>query len=226
MGWGIALGIIVLLAILPLGVSVCYDSSGPLVFVTAGPIRLQIVPAKKKKNAASPEKAKKAKKDKEKTGKKVTAEEAAPKTERTQAAPQTPEKPAPKEEKGGSITDFLPLVGMVFDFLVDFRRKFRVKCLYLNLILAGDDPCDLAVNYGKACAAVGNLWPRLEEWFVIRKRDVQIQCDFEATQTLITARLDVSITLGRLIGVVIWHGVKILVKLLSILNKRKGGAAA
>ena len=49
-------------------------------------------------------------------------------------------------------------------------------------MLGGGDPCDLAINYGKAWAALGNLWSRLEQFFVIKKRDVEIQCDFEASQ--------------------------------------------
>ena len=48
MGWLIALGIIVLLAILPLGASVVYDENGPLVKVIAGPVKIQVFPMKKK----------------------------------------------------------------------------------------------------------------------------------------------------------------------------------
>ena len=50
MGWLIALGIIVLLAILPLGVSACYNADGLLVRLILGPVRLQLVPGKKKAN--------------------------------------------------------------------------------------------------------------------------------------------------------------------------------
>ena len=48
MGWLITLGILVLLAILPLGVSVNYDSDGPLVKIIAGPIRLTVFPRRSK----------------------------------------------------------------------------------------------------------------------------------------------------------------------------------
>ena len=114
---------------------------------------------------------------------------------------------------------------MALDLLTDFRRKLRINCLELNLVLGGDDPCDLAVNYGKACAAMGNIWPRLEEFFVIKKRDVKIQCDFEASESLITARIDLTITVGRLLSVSVWHGFKIIREFLRIKNQGKGGAA-
>ena len=201
MGWLIALGILVLLLILPLGVSAAYDGEGPRVAVLAGPLRIPVLPAKKKDKKQKPKKEKK---------------KAAPK-----------QKPAPKqtqEKKGGSLTDFLPLVEIVLDFLSDFRRKLRVNVLELNLVLAGGDPCDLAINYGKATAALGNLWPKLEQWLVIKKRDVKIQCDFEADKTLVSARLDLTITLARVFSVSFRYGIRAIKELMKILNKRKGGA--
>ena len=48
-GWLIALCIVILLAILPLGVSVIYNEDGPLVRVIVGFIRLKIFPLKKEK---------------------------------------------------------------------------------------------------------------------------------------------------------------------------------
>jgi hypothetical protein len=47
-GWLIALAILVLLAILPLGISVCYDAQGPVVRVIAGFLKIKVFPAKPK----------------------------------------------------------------------------------------------------------------------------------------------------------------------------------
>lgn len=201
MGWLIALGILVLLAVLPLGVSVRYNSEGVLVRIIAGPVRFTVFPMKKKEK-------------KEKPKKKAPSKE-------KKAAAATPTK---KKESGGSLLDFLPLVRVTLDFLGDFRRKLRIHRLELKLILAGDDPCDLATNYGRAWAALGNLWPKLEEWFEIRKRNVEIECDFTASEMLVIARLDLSITLGRLISLAVVYAVRALKEFLNIKNKRKGGA--
>ena len=73
------------------------------------------------------------------------------------------------------VTDFLPLVKVVLQFLDGFRRKLRVNVLELKVVLAADDPCDLAVNYGRAWAAVGNLMPSLERVFVIQKRNIEVE---------------------------------------------------
>ena len=188
MGWMITLGILVLLAILPLGVSVKYNAEGPLVRLILGPIRLTLIPAKKKKNG-----------EKKKKPEKKTEEKPVKQIGKDKPDPQE----KPKEEKGGSLLDFLPLVKTVFSFLGDFRRKLRVDKLELKLIMAGGDPYDLALNYGRAWAAMGNLLPKLEQWFVIRDRDLEVECDFAASETLVIARLDITITLGRLLAAVL-----------------------
>ena len=48
MGWWITLGILFLLAILPLGVSIHYNADGAVVKIILGPFKLTVVPAKKK----------------------------------------------------------------------------------------------------------------------------------------------------------------------------------
>ena len=129
-----------------------------------------------------------------------------------------------KKEKGGSLLDFLPLVRVALDLLGDFRRKLRLDRLELKLIMAADDPCDLAINYGRAWAALGNLFPLLERAFVIKKRDIEVECDFTVSETLIIARLDITITLGRIIALVVRYGIRALREYLKIMKLRKGGA--
>ncbi len=214
--WWITLGILFLLAILPLGVSVHYNAEGPVVKIILGPVKLQVVPAKKK-----PPKEKKEKK--EKKPKKKTETPKPPHQVGADAPPPEP-KPEEKKEKGGSILDFLPLVQTVFEFLGDFRRKLRLDNLQLKLIMAGGDPYNLALNYGRAWAAVGNLLPKLEQWFVIKKRDIEVECDFVATETTVIAHLDLTITLGRLLAAVFTFAFKALIQFLKIMKKRKGGA--
>jgi hypothetical protein len=210
MGWLIALGIVFLLAILPLGASVKYDAGGPLIRVIAGPVRFTVFPTKKKKPKAE----NKEKDDKTKESKKAKPTKDQP-SEKNQEA----------KAKGGSITDFIPLVHVVLDLLEDFGRKLHVDRLELKLIMAGDDPCDLAINYGRAWAAVGNLFPLLERVFVIKKRNVEVECDFTASEMLITARLDLTITLGRILSLGLRHGIRALREYLQIMKLRKGGAS-
>lgn len=130
----------------------------------------------------------------------------------------------PKQEKGGSYRDFFPVVKTILAFLEYFRRKIRVNDLELKVILAGDDPSDLAVNYGKAWAALGNLMPQLERFFVIKKRNLEVACDFASETTLIFAKADVTITIARALHLLGRYGIRILKDLLKLKKLRKGGA--
>jgi len=218
MGWLITLGILALLALLPLGVSITYDEDGTVVKVILGPVKITLFPR--------PKKEKKTKKEKTpEQEKKADAEPVQP--EKTEPEPGAgPEKELkPKKQSGGSLTDFLPLVRILLDMLGAFRRRLRLNMLELKLVMAADDPCDLAVNYGRAWAAVGNLLPRLEKVFVIKKRNIEVECDFEAAQTRVIARLDLTITLGRILATVLVYGGKAGLEFMKINKKRKGGAS-
>lgn len=197
MGWLIALAVVGLLAVLPLGVSARYEAGGALVRLIIGPYRKTVYPSERKKE--KPEKKKE---------------------EKPKPASGGTKKKEP-EKKGGKLSDFYPLIETALKLLGDLRRKLRVKRLEMKIILAGDDPCDLATNYGRAWAALGNLMPQLERFLVIKKRDLQVECDFTADTTFIYARADVTITLGRLLYLLVRYGVRALKQYLKI---QKGGA--
>lgn len=197
MGWLIALAVVAGLAILPLGVSARYAQSGARVLLIVGPIRITLYPGKSKKPYKKAEK----KADKGAAAQGQTA-----------------------DQKGGALSDFLPLVRAILDFLVDFRRKIRVKTLQLQLTLAGEDPCDLAVNYGRAWAAIEGLMPQLDRFFVIKEQKIDVACDFTADTTVVYARLDITITLGRLLAIALRHGARVLREFTRIVKLRKGGA--
>ena len=203
MGWLIGLAILVALGCLPLGVRGIYEAEGPQVSLLIGPVKLPLFPGKKKEKK-KPEEENEVEKEEEKTPSKAEVTD--------------------KKKQGGSFTDFLPLVRVATDFLGDFRRKLRVKRLELYLCMAGGDPCNLAINYGRAWAAVGNLMPQLERFLVIKKRDIQVFCDFTQPKTTIYFRADITITLGRLLGLLLRYGWRALKEYLKITKKRKGGA--
>ena len=214
MAWLIIFGILLLMSVLPLGVRVSYDAGGVLVKIVAGPVRVTVYPLSQKK--------KKETKKQKNRAQTVTMQ---PKQSREKNLPKPPVPPVQKnKDQGGSLLDFLPLVKMALDLLGDFRRKLRINELYLRLILASSDPCDLAVNYGRAWSAVGNLMPQLERLFVLEKRDVEVQCDFTASETKVIARMELTITLGRLLSLAAVYGLRAVKEYLTIQKKRKGGA--
>ncbi|MBQ9929503.1 MAG: DUF2953 domain-containing protein [Oscillospiraceae bacterium] len=196
MWWLMVPAVLAALAFLPLGIKAKYDEGGAAAWLILGPFRPVLYPTQKKKMKPKEDEAAKPK-----------------------------EKSAGKAEKGGSFSDFFPLVEAVLDFLGDLLcRKLRVKKLQARVILAGDDPCDLAVNYGRAWAALGNLVPVLERFFIIKERDLQVECDFTAEKILVDAHLELTITLGRLLHLGVRHGIRVLREYFKIVKLRKGGA--
>lgn len=205
MGWLIALGILILLGSVPLGVFARYDSGGPLVRIVVGVLRFTVIPLPKKKKKVPKEK-----------------KEPSP-AEEKKTPPKSAEEP---EKKGGSLRDFYPLIQVGERFLNQFRRKLRVDDLVLKLTLGGDDPCDLALNYGRAWAALGNLVPVLERFFHIRRRNFEVQCDFTSEETLIEAQAKLTMPLRQLVELGIVYGYLFIKELLFLKKKRKGGSEA
>lgn len=197
MGWCIALGLLILLVIMPVGVSLLYREDGLFLSLLLGSVKVKLFPKPQKE-----------KKREDKSQKKSKASSDSVKT------------PVSKK-KGGKLSDFMPLLEIALQFLGGLRRKLRVNKMEIDLVLASDDPCDLAINYGRAWAAVGNLMPLLEQMFVIRKRNVQVNCDFLVDTTRLTARLDVTITVGRVLGLAVKYGVLAFREYLKL---KKGGA--
>lgn len=205
MGWLIFLAILIGLGCVPLGVRLRYDEDGPLAAVLLGrlPTLLYPLPGWLKKLTS------REKKDGEKKPKKEKPKKEKPPKDTVGEGPQ-----------GGSWKKFLPMVRLGLHFLGDFRRKLRVNRLVLRLTLAGDDPCDLAMNYGRAWAAVGNLLAAMQRAFVIQKRDVEVQCDFLGEETKVVFAMDLTITLGRILGLLVKYGIRAVAILLKMKNQK------
>ena len=199
MGWLFALGILILLGFMPLGICGVYDAGGPTAKLLVGPVRISLYPRQKK-------------------DKKVKVKKNKPKQEVATHNTGNPEK------KGGNYSEFLPYLNILLDFLGELRKKMRVKRMEMLLCMAGGDPCELGINYGRAWAAVGTLMPQLEQLFVIERRDVQVLCDFTQVQTTLYFRVEIAISLGGFLGLLMRYGWRALKEYRKVNNNKKGGA--
>lgn len=202
MGWLIALAALVLLGLMPVGVYAAYDLGGAVASLIVGPFRLRLYPKRRSST---------------KRRKRSTAV--------TNAKDVSTAKES-QNAKPGTLADFRAIVQLVCNFLSDFRRKLRIRNLELKIILAGDDPCDLSVNYGRAWTALGSLMPQLERLFVIKRRNLEVECDFTAEEPLVEARIDMTILVYRLLWIIIYHGIPGLRKYNKIIKRVKGGATS
>lgn len=133
-------------------------------------------------------------------------------------------KKAATQKDGGDLSQFWPFLEALGKFLNDLRKKVRIKKLDLTLVMGGEDPCNLALSYGKAWAAVGNIMPVLERFFVIKKRNVQVQCDFLAATTKLYLRLRATMSLHRVIRWLVQYGVDAYREYEILTNTEEGGA--
>ena len=140
------------------------------------------------------------------------------------ASSQSKKQEKKNSKKGGSLSDFYPIARTVLDFLQELHRKVSVKSLEMKVVLAGDDPCNLAVNYGRAWAAVGSLMPQLDRFLSIREKNVEVECDFLAESTKVYAKVDATLTVARAFSLGARHGIKIIKDILKLKKLRKGGA--
>lgn len=200
MGWLIALGVLVAVGLIPLGALVRYDQDGFRVKLVAGVLRFTVYPFPERKRA-------KPKKEKKKQPPKQ------------QAAP----KPQQEEKKGGRLQDFYPFLQLGLRFMKELRRKLCINHLVLRLTLAGDDPCDLAVAYGRTWAALGSLIPVLERFFNIRKRTIDVQCDFNGEDILLETQAELTLRIYQLVQMTAVYGYLVIKEFLQMKKKRKGG---
>lgn len=185
----ILLSVCVLLALLCLtqvGVEAAFGGGRPLrLDVRLGPLRLHILPGKKRAGQEKPKKEKKARKEKKKP-------------------PEEPEKKKrkklpfkPEDVKDGLRTLFTALGRALRRIGLGVRlHPFR-----LSLTLGGrEDPAAAAENYGRVQTAVWNGMPVLERLMDIPEPSIHTGVDFDAAGTEAEGDVGVTFRIGTLLA--------------------------
>lgn len=199
-GWfvlGIIAAVFVLIGCIPVGVDARYHENALALRLKIGFFTMQVLPAKPKK-------------------KKAEAKKKKPAAKKPDAKPAKPKKQFQMPKL--TLQDILALADLACDTLGNLRRKLRVEVLVLHVTLGGSDPAKAAILYGRAWALIGMLNPKLEQLFVIKKRDIQPVLDYNEKEMKVDAHLALTITIGRAISLAGRAGVRFL-KLW--LNKKK-----
>lgn len=170
--------------------------------VYIGFVKLQLVPAKPKK-----EKKKKVKKQ-------------TPKTEQPKKA--TEKKPSLIKKYG--IEWLLNLIKSVAELAVsalqDFFTHILVKKLSLSISVAGDDAADTAIKYGKYCAVVYPAVGTIVRVVKCKGYGVDINPNFsEKAETEINFDFVARVFVFRLVALAVKHGIKGLKLLAEVKNE-------
>ena len=81
----------------------------------------------------------------------------------------------------------------------------------------------MAVAYGRTWAALGSLMPVLERFFNIRKRTVDVQCDFSGEDILLETQAELTLRIYQLVQMTAVYGYLVIKEFLQMKKKRKGG---
>ncbi len=186
----IVLAVLWLISLIRVGGRVRYGEAGLFASVLAGPFKLQVFPMKGKKRD-KPKQAGKAKKEKPPIAEKHKKE--------------------PKEGQPGTLSRLMKLLPIVGQACGSLKRKIRIDDLELELIWGGTDPAAAALSYGRANAALGMLWPILDNNFKVKRHSFQIGLDYGIAEPVVEVRAAVTLTVGQLVTLGVHYGVKALV---------------
>lgn len=213
-------GILFLIGCIPVGVDAAYLGGSFTLKVKIWLLRLQLLPARPKK----------AKKSTAKDGKKPAGgKDKAPAAKEAQTADGA-EKPAQATPKKafltGGVQEILDLARLAADTLGNLRRKLRMEELMLRVRFGGgDDAAKTAILYGRAWAVIGALLPCLERIFVIKKRDIGAELDYNVDEKMaVDAHMVLTITIGRALAFALRAGIGFLKIYQAYQDKNKGGA--
>lgn len=186
---------LVLLSLVRVGGTVEYSRSGVLVRLRAGPLRIRVYPPRPKK-ADGQEKPKRVKKKSK------------------------PEKEQPEPKPGGQLGPLKAALPVVADAAGQLRRKVRVDRLLLDVTAAASDPAAAALAFGGVNAAIGMIWPLLENNFNIGDRRIRTRVDFNLTEPEIYLYGSFSLRLGQAAALALRLGIR-FIKLWSGRNQEQ-----
>lgn len=158
----IILGLLLAVLLTPAGVRFTYGQGEMSLDVRFGPIWRRIFPGKAKPEELEEEKKPKKKREKPPKEEKVEKE-------------QPPKAKINREQIFYTLEKLPPILGRA---LGGTRRRIRIKPLKVHLLVAGYDPADTAVLYGKLEAALSAGLPVLRRAVHIRDEDIRLFLDF------------------------------------------------
>ena len=134
------------------------------------------------------------------------------------------EEPSKEKKRGVPLELFRDLLPIVLELAGRLKRKIRIDLLELDLTWGAEDPADAAMEYGYAHAAMGAVLPLLEANFMIKNKKIQISLDYGTDKPRMYARASGSMTLGQILSLGLYTGLKGL-KLYRKYHHRKTGKA-
>ena len=191
------LAALLLLGQIRFGAQVLYSSAGVKLKLKIGPVKITLLPQKEKK--------------------------------RPEKKPKKPKKPK-KAAEGPPLgpEEIIALVKQALPEALEaagrLKRKIRVDRLYLDVAVGGEDPAAAATAYGGLNAAIGMIWPLVEQNLHVKDRRIRTRADFLETRTRVDLDAAATLTVGQALALAFWLAPKLPRILRTIMKKDKTNA--
>jgi hypothetical protein len=188
--------VLVLIGQIRIGGQARYSAAGAEAWIRLGGFRFQVYPSVKKEKKPN---------EKKKEPRKESSE---------------PPKALP-EKIGGALDYAQALLPVLLDAVGHLYRKLRVDTLELELTAGSHDPADAAMLYGRANAALGALWYPLTKALHVKDGSARVRLDFDAADMTLYAQASLSLTLGQILWLVLYFGLRALKGFLAVRRQQK-----
>lgn len=141
--------------------------------------------------------------------------------------PKAKESETPQDEKkGGSFALLKEMLPLAMDAVGRILRTIRVDTLYLDYTAAGQDAAAAAMGFGYANAAIGMIWPILEQNLHIKDRRIRTRVDFQQARPTVYLLAQVTLTVGQLLALAAVLGFRFLKQYLAHRSGEKARSKA
>lgn len=122
-----------------------------------------------------------------------------------------PELPTPQPQKrGGSLDLVKQLLPTIAEAAGRLKRKIRIDDFRMDLLWSSPDPAACALGFGAANAAVGMIWPLIEQNFKVKDRRIRTAVDFDLGKPTVYLLVCATLTIGQAVAFGIWAAIRLL----------------
>lgn len=116
------------------------------------------------------------------------------------AAEKIPQKMPKKTENGklwlrAGLAHWQELLALIACVL----RTPTLDLLRIHLTVGGPDPAACAMTYGRTCEAIGMALPILGHTFRIKRKDIQVVCDYGLEQTVVLVQAEITVRIYEIV---------------------------
>lgn len=179
------LAFFVLLGLLRVGVIAEYSEDGFELKAIAGPVRINLLGGTKKPKGEK----------KKKETKKITKKQ--------KDSKQNKGKTSEKQKKGGPVKIIKAVLPTALKTIGRFFKHLQIDVLTIRYALSGDDPYNVAMNYGYASGALGVICPILDRNFKIKNWDINVYPSFTEPEETMYIKAKATIAIWELIYIIL-----------------------